>query len=351
MWELDYKESWAPKNWCFWTVVLEKTLESPLDCEEIQPVHPKGDQSWVFIETETPILWPPDENWLIGKDPDAGKDWGQEEKGTTEDEMVGWHHRLSGHEFGWIPGVTMDREAWHAAVLWVAKSRTRLSDWTELSLLPFLGLTFNPGAWPGSPKPLRLSNKKRLWWWAEISLELSWTMVTSRDVPGWARAPPLPVPAWSPVSPRPLLSPGTLAALQQDLRDSAHRLPGGRPSGLRSWGSKLPWAPSAPVPGLPCPQGGCGGSSAHALCRNLPDSSTAGPQIWLPGLAIFGRSYFLLPFYKNRGQLPGVAFGAAARALSRISLFDLWLKSDLGALGGHFLECFLMTECKLEFSF
>ena len=106
MWELDYKESWVPKNWCFWTVVLEKTLESPLDCKEIQPVCPKGDQSWVFIgrtdiEAETPILWPPDaKNWLIWKDPDTGKDGGQEEKGTTEDEMVGWHHRLNGHEFG-----------------------------------------------------------------------------------------------------------------------------------------------------------------------------------------------------------------------------------------------------------
>ena len=94
-WELDYKESWAQKNWCFWTVVLKKTLESPLDCKEIQPVHPKGDQSWVFIgrtdvEAETPIFWPPDvKNWLIGKDPDVGKDWGQEEKGMTEDEMVG----------------------------------------------------------------------------------------------------------------------------------------------------------------------------------------------------------------------------------------------------------------------
>ena len=111
MWELDYKESWVPKNWCFWTVVLEKTLESPLDCKEIQPVHPKGDQSWVFIgrtdvEAETPVLWPPDEkSWLIWKDPDAGKDWGQEEKGTAEDEMVGWHRRLNGHGFGWTLGV------------------------------------------------------------------------------------------------------------------------------------------------------------------------------------------------------------------------------------------------------
>ena len=99
------KESWVPKNWCFWSVVLEKTLESPMDCEEIQPVHPKGDQSWVFIgrtdaEAETPILWPPHaKSWLIGKDPDAGRDWGQEDKGMTEDEMAGWHHRLDGHEF------------------------------------------------------------------------------------------------------------------------------------------------------------------------------------------------------------------------------------------------------------
>ena len=111
MWELDYKENWAPKNWCFWTVLLEKTLESPLDCKEIQPVHPIGDQSWVFtgrtdVEAETPILWPPDANcWLIWKDPDAGKDWGQEEKGMREDEMVGWNHWLNGHGFGWTPGV------------------------------------------------------------------------------------------------------------------------------------------------------------------------------------------------------------------------------------------------------
>jgi len=105
IWELDYKESWAPKNWCFWTVVLEKTLESPLDCKEIQPVHPKGNQLWIFIgrtdaEAETPILWPPDaKDWLIAKDPDAGKEWRWEEKGMTEDEMVGWHHQLYGHEY------------------------------------------------------------------------------------------------------------------------------------------------------------------------------------------------------------------------------------------------------------
>ena len=111
MWELDYKESCTLKNWCFWTVVLEKTLESPLDCKEIQPVHSKGDQSWIFTgrteaEAETPVLWPPDaKNRLTGKDPDAGKDWRWEEKGTTEDEMVGWHHQCNGHEFDWLQGL------------------------------------------------------------------------------------------------------------------------------------------------------------------------------------------------------------------------------------------------------
>ena len=105
MWELDYKESWALKNWCFWAVVLEKTFESPFDVMEIQPVHSKGNQSWIFIgrtdvETEAPILWPPDaKSRLVGKDPDVGKDWRQEEKGVTEDEIFGWHHWLNGHEF------------------------------------------------------------------------------------------------------------------------------------------------------------------------------------------------------------------------------------------------------------
>ena len=110
MQELDCEESWAPKNWCFCTVVLEKTLESPMDCKEIQLLHSKGDQPWDFFgrkdaKAETPVLWPPHaKSWLIGKDSDAGRDWGQEGKGTTEDEMAGWHHRLNGHEFEWTPG-------------------------------------------------------------------------------------------------------------------------------------------------------------------------------------------------------------------------------------------------------
>ena len=136
MWELDCKQSWALRNWCFWTVVLDKTLESPLDSKEIQPVHPKGNQSWIFIgrtdaEAETPILWPPNPNIrLIRKDPDTGKDWRQEEKGSTEDKMVEWHHQLNRHEFEQTPGDGEDKEAWHAAVCGVAKSRTWLGNWT-----------------------------------------------------------------------------------------------------------------------------------------------------------------------------------------------------------------------------
>ena len=142
MWELDCEESWALKNWCFWTVVLEKTLESPLDCKEIHPVHSKGDQSWVFIgrtevEAETPILWPPHvKNWLIGKDPDAGRDWGQEEKGMTEDEMVGWHH--------WLKGQGFEQTQWRigkpgllqfmGSLSWV-----QLNDWTTIRTLRLQG--------------------------------------------------------------------------------------------------------------------------------------------------------------------------------------------------------------------
>ena len=138
MWELDYKESWVLKNWCFWTVVLEKTLESLLDCKEIRPVLPKGNQYWIFIgrtdaEVEAPILWPPDaKNWLIGKDPDAGKDWRQEEKGTMEDEMVGWYHRLDGHEFEQVWSWWWTGNPRMLQSMGVAMSWTWLSDWTEL---------------------------------------------------------------------------------------------------------------------------------------------------------------------------------------------------------------------------
>ena len=151
MWELDCEESWMPKNWCFWSVMLEKTLEHPLDCKEFQPVHSKGDQSWVFIggidaKAEIPILWPPDaKSWLIGKDPDAGKHWRQE-KGRTEDEMVGWHHQLNGHEF-WVSSGSW----WwtgRPGVLKSMGSQTVGHDWTtELNWVcigarPFAGLKF-----------------------------------------------------------------------------------------------------------------------------------------------------------------------------------------------------------------
>ena len=140
MWELDHKESWAPKNWCFWAVVLERTLKSPLDCKEIQPVHPKSNQSWIFIgrtdaEAETPIIRPPDgKNWLIGKDPDAGKDWRDEEKGTTEDEMVGWRHWLDGREFEWALGVGDGQWSLVCYSPWGCKESdmTEWLNWTEL---------------------------------------------------------------------------------------------------------------------------------------------------------------------------------------------------------------------------
>ena len=142
MWDLDYKESWVPKNWCFWTVALEKTLESSLDCREIQPVHPKGIQSWMFIGRtdvgdETPILWPPDaKHWLIWKDPDAGKGWGQEEKGMTEEEMVGWHHQLDGHEFEQAAGVGDGQWRLVCCSLWGCKQleMTEWLNWTELKV-------------------------------------------------------------------------------------------------------------------------------------------------------------------------------------------------------------------------
>ena len=139
MWELDHKKGWAPKNWCFWTVVLEKTLESPLDSKEIKPVNPKGNQPWIFIgrtdaEAKTPILWPPDvKNWLIWKDPDAGKDWRREEKGTTEDEMLDGIADPMDRSLRRPWELVMDREAWRAAVHGVSKNRTQLSDRTTTS--------------------------------------------------------------------------------------------------------------------------------------------------------------------------------------------------------------------------
>ena len=149
--ESDCEESWAPKNWCFWTVVLEKTLESPLDCKEVQLVHPKGDQSWVLIgrtdaKAETPVLWPLHaKSWLIRKDPDAGRDWGQEEKGMTEDEMAGWQHRLDGHEFGWTLGVGDGQGGLACCDSWGCKESdtTEWLNWTERCNLSFEILSVN----------------------------------------------------------------------------------------------------------------------------------------------------------------------------------------------------------------
>ena len=144
MWELDCEESWAPKNWCFWTVVLEKTLESPLDCKEIQPVHSEGDQPWDFFgrddaKAEAPVLWPPHaKSWLIGKDSDAGRDWGQEEKGMTEDEMAGWHHWLDGHESEWTLGVG-DRQGGLACCDSQGHKESDMTEWLNWTELKRLG--------------------------------------------------------------------------------------------------------------------------------------------------------------------------------------------------------------------
>ena len=172
MWELDYKESWVLKNWCFWNVVLEKTLESPLDCKEIQPVTPKGDQHWIFIGSTdavagTRILWPLMQKTDSLENPDAGNDWRQE-KGTTEDEMIGWHHWLNEHEFEQAPGVGDGQES--PAGLEVVKSWTWLSDWTELRDIYYLCLMGGDNV---SQKGLRNSfkvmqpelNRSKIWTW------------------------------------------------------------------------------------------------------------------------------------------------------------------------------------------
>jgi len=139
MWELDHKEDCVPKNRCFWTVVLEKTLERPWESKKIQPVNPKGNQSWIFIgktDAEAPILWPPDaKSWLIRKDLDAGKDWRQEVKGTVEDKMVGWHHWLDGMSLSKLWEMVKDRETWHAAVHGVTNSWMQMSDWTTKNMM------------------------------------------------------------------------------------------------------------------------------------------------------------------------------------------------------------------------
>ena len=179
MWELDCEESWAPMNWFFWTVVLEKTLESPLDCKEIQPVHSKRDQPWVFFErndakAETPVLWPPHaKSWLIGKDSDAGRDWGQEKKGTTEDEMAGWHHLLNGHEFGWTLGVGDGQGGLACCNSWGRKEldTTERLNWTEdfyiqgekkIMIYKMTILFFC------------YQNGNKIWKWKILQIKLSW---------------------------------------------------------------------------------------------------------------------------------------------------------------------------------
>ena len=163
MWKLDCEESWARKNWCFWTVVLEKTLESPLDCKEIQPVHPKGDLSWIFMgrtdaEAETLILWPPHaKSWLIGKDSDAGRDWGQEEKGTTEDKIAGWHRWLDGHEFGWTLGIGDGQGGLVCCNLWGHKELD-MTEWLNWILHLLVLWYHSQKRWDNPALPVRCSH-------------------------------------------------------------------------------------------------------------------------------------------------------------------------------------------------
>ena len=177
MWELDFEESWVPKNWCFWTVVLEKTLESPLDCKEIQPVHSEGDQPWMFFgrsdaKAETPVLWPPHtKSWHIGKDSDAGRDWGQEEKGMTEDEMAAWHHWLSGREFKWTPEDGDGQGGLACCNSWGHKEldTTERLNWTELNW------TYECVRW------MKLCGSLSIVWHC-LSLELEWNLTFSSPV-------------------------------------------------------------------------------------------------------------------------------------------------------------------------
>ena len=204
MWELDYKESWAPKNRCLWTVVLKKTLESPLDCKEIQPVHPEGDKSWIFIRTdveaETPILWPPDgESWLIWKDPDVGKDWRQEEKGDDR----GWD--------GWMASPTLWTWVWASSGNWwwtsmlqcmgSGKSHTQLSNWTELAEpwvrynLPnsyLIGLSFSASLYSS------LKRNASPHWWSLLYLSVSVWLMWDWHFHGWSWKDPV---IWSWIGP------------------------------------------------------------------------------------------------------------------------------------------------------
>ena len=200
MWGLDCEEGWAPKNWCFWTVVLEKTLESPLDCKDIQPVHSE-DQPWDFFgrndaKAETPVLRPPHEkSWLFGKDFDAGKDWGQEKKGMTEDEMAGWHHWLDGRESEWTPGDGDEQGALACCNSWGRRVRhdwvTDLN-WTELLLLSFLNVELVVNSSAGTHISLISGNaKKRLadWEFSTWSLSISYPGGAEGSNPGLGRSP------------------------------------------------------------------------------------------------------------------------------------------------------------------